>query len=50
MSSANQIWKFIYHNRYWFVIIAGVLIVGFFQQKVADFYKLHTLQQKLVIV
>lgn len=30
MSSANQIWKFIYHNRYWFVIIAGVLIVGFF--------------------
>lgn len=29
MSKLNPIWNFIGHNKYWIVIILGVLIVGF---------------------
>ena len=32
MSKLNPIWNFIGHNKYWIVIIFGVLIVGFLDE------------------
>jgi len=32
MSKTNPIYAFLSHNKYWLVLIAGVLIVGFFDE------------------
>lgn len=32
MSKLYPLWSFIGHNKYWIVIILGVLIVGFFDE------------------
>ena len=32
MSKTNPIYAFLSHNKYWLVLIVGVLIVGFFDE------------------
>lgn len=32
MNRLNPLWNFIGHNKYWIVIISGVLIVGFLDE------------------